>query len=102
MVPSRLPYSWKIVVAAAVVAVLIVGVMETRKRWPKSRPAPVPSIDGGNSAIYDDTLKRVQDVVAVFVPTLPEIPTPEMWLVDLGIDPLTRVEVAEALESQYH
>jgi acyl carrier protein len=104
VVPSRLPYLWKIVVAAAVIAVLIVAVMEIRKRWTKGPTAPPPAAPSteGNSAIYDDTLGRVQDIISVFIPTLPEVLTPDMRLADLGIDPLTRVEVAEAIESAYH
>ena len=103
MVPSRLPYLWKIVVASAVIAVLIVAVMEIRKRWTRGPTAPPPAAPSteGNSAIYDDTLGRVQDIVAVLIPTVPEVLTPDMRLVDLGIDRLTRVEVAEALESSY-
>ena len=103
MMPSRLPYPWKIVVAAAVIAVLIVAVLETRKRWSAPRPklaAPAPSADT-RSGLYTDTLARVQEIIAAHTTLQPEVVTASMPLVDLGIDPLTRMEVADALESAY-
>lgn len=102
MTPSRFPYPLKILVAAAAVAVLIVGVMETRKRWPVHSPATVPG-SGSDvpSGLYADSLARVQEIIAVHTASVPEIATPSMNLVDLGLDPLTRVEVADALEAAF-
>ncbi|MGI8977621.1 MAG: acyl carrier protein [Pirellulaceae bacterium] len=102
MTTSRLPYPLKILVAAAAVAVLIVVVMETRKRWPTGSPATKPA-SGANapSGLYADSLARVQEIIAVHTASVPEVVTPGMTLVDLGIDPLTRVEVADALETAF-
>lgn len=102
MTTSRLPYPLKILVAAAAVAVLIVGVMETRKRWPIRSPAAVPGPGtDAPSGLHADSLARVQEIIAVHTASVPEIVTPGMTLVDLGIDPLTRVEIADALESAF-
>ncbi len=102
MSSSRLPYPWKVVVAAAVIALLIVGLIEIRRRWPPSVPVAVPpSADSVPSGLYEDTLHRVQEIIAVHTSSLPEVVTAEMRLVDLGVDPLTRVDIAEALESAY-
>lgn len=104
MVPSHLPYPWKIVVAAAVIAVLIVAVMEIRKRRSKSEKARPPLVemdDSGNSAIYDDTLSHVQDIIGIHLGMQAEVIMRDMRFADLGVDPLTRVEIAEALESAY-
>lgn len=102
MTSSRVPYPLKILVAAAAVAVLIVGIMETRKRWAIRSPAavPGPSADA-SSGLYADSLARVQEIIAVHTASVPEVVTPSMTLVDLGIDPLTRVEVADALETAF-
>lgn len=99
---SRLPYPWKVVVAAAVVALLIMGVREFPRLWkPKTAVTkPVPS-ENAPSGLYADTLARVQEIIAVHTSSSPEVVTPAMSLVDLGIDPLTRVEVADAIETAY-
>ncbi|MFN0021831.1 MAG: acyl carrier protein [Pirellulaceae bacterium] len=98
----RLPYPWKIVVAAAVVALLIMGVRELPRLWrPKAlvtNPAPIEEPPSG---LYADTLARVQEIIAVHTSSSPEVVTPAMSLVDLGIDPLTRVEIADAIETAY-
>jgi acyl carrier protein len=98
----RLPFPWKVVVAAAVVALLIMGVREVPKLWkPKAtvkKPAPM---ENPASGLYADTLARVQEIIAVHTSSSPEVATPAMSLVDLGIDPLTRVEVADAIETAY-
>lgn len=101
MTSSRLPYPWKVVVAAAVIALLIVGTMEIRRRWPSSQPAVLPGANHAPSGLYEDTLHRVQEIIAVHTSSVPEVALPDMSLVDLGVDPLTRVEIAEALESAY-
>ena len=102
MTSSRLPYPWKVVVAAAVIALLIVGTMEIRRRWPPSLPAAaLPGANPAPSGLYEDTLHRVQEIIAVHTSSVPEVALPDMSLVDLGVDPLTRVEIAEALESAY-
>ena len=102
MTSSRLPFPWKVVVAAAVIAVLIVGMMEIRRRWPKEEPAdPEPAAET-TSGLYLDTLARIQDIIAVYTSSVPEVVTPGMKLTDLGVDMLTRVDVAEALESADH
>ncbi|MBC7852011.1 MAG: hypothetical protein IAF94_01105 [Pirellulaceae bacterium] len=102
MTSSRLPYPLKVLVAAAAVAMLIVGVMETRKRWPLRTPATVPGRGTTvSSGLYADSLARVQEIIAVHTASVPEVVTPGMTLVDLGVDPLTRVEVADALETAF-
>jgi acyl carrier protein len=102
MTLSRIPYPWKIIVAATVVAVLIVAVLETRKRWPSDLPKVVPKpAVAASSGLYIDTLARVQEIIAVHTARVPEVVTPDMPLADLGIDPLTRVELAEALETAF-
>jgi acyl carrier protein len=95
MTSSRLPYPWKVVVATAVTALLIVATMEIRRRWPASVPAAAPS------GLYKDTLARVQEIIAFHTSSVPEVALPDMRLVDLGVDSLTRVDIAEALESAY-
>lgn len=99
----RLPYLWKIVVAAAVIAVGIVAVREIPKWIPASVPPQQPPPD--NAAVpadlYADTLSRVREIIAVHTSSVPEVVTPTMPLVDLGFDPQTRIEVAEALETAY-
>ena len=100
MNPSpRLPYVWKIVVAAAAVAVGIVAVREIPK-WIPAKP-PTPSTSTDPTDLYADSLSRVREIIAVHTASLPEIVTPAMPLADLGVDPLTRVEVAESLETAY-
>jgi acyl carrier protein len=101
MTSSRLPYPWKVVVAAAVSALLIVATMEMRRRWPRSIPVVASSAADATSGLYKDTLARVQEIIAVHTSSVPEVATADMSLVDLGVDPLTRVEIAEALESAY-
>ena len=101
MTSSRLPYPWKVVVAAAVIALLIVGAMEIRRRWPSVPAVAPPSADHVPSGLYEDTLHRVQEIIAVHTSSVPEVALPDMSLVDLGVDPLTRVDIAEALESAY-
>jgi acyl carrier protein len=93
---SRLPYLWKIVVAAAAVAVGIVVVRELPQWMPARKP---PAAD--SAGLYDDTLSRVRETIAAHTASVPEVVTPTMPLADLGVDPLTRVEVAEALEAIY-
>lgn len=99
----RLPYLWKIVVAAAVIAVGIVAVREIPKWIPASPPPKEPA--QGNAPVpanlYADTLSRVREIIAVHTASVPDVVTPTMPLVDLGFDPLTQIEVAEALESAY-
>ena len=102
MTPSRLPYPWKVVVAAAVTVVLIAGVIKMRKHWQGRLPTTAPVAgENASSGIYTDTLARVQEIIAVHTASVPEVATSTMPLVDLGIDPLTRVEVADALESAF-
>jgi acyl carrier protein len=103
MTPNRLPYLWKIVVAAAVVSLLIMGVREGRKLWLQRQVVVIPSepIVDAPSGQYADTLARVQEIIAVHTASLPEVATPAMPLVDLGIDPSTRLEVADALETAF-
>jgi acyl carrier protein len=101
MTSSRLPYPWKVVVAAAVIALLIVGTMEIRRRWPPSLPAAASPNADTTSGLHKDTLHRIQEIIAVHTSSVPEVALPDMSLVDLGVDPLTRVEIAEALESAY-
>ena len=102
MTPSRLPYPWKVVIAAAAISLLIVGVMETRKRWkPRLPTADTEEVSAAPSGLHIDTLARIQEIIAVHTGGVPEIVTPGMNLVDLGLDPLTRLEVADALETAY-
>ena len=93
---SRLPYLWKIVVAAAALAIAIVAVRELPKWMPSARP---PASDPAN--LYDESLSRVREIIAAHTASVPDVVTPSMPLVDLGVDPLTRVEVAETLEGTY-
>lgn len=98
----RLPFPWKIVVAAAVVALLYMGVREVSKLWkPKAAVKKQAPLENPPSGLYADTLARVQEIIAVHTSSSPEVVTPTMPLVDLGIDPLTRVEVADAIETAY-
>ena len=102
MKSSRLPYPWKIVVAAAVVALLIMGMREVPKLWQRKAIAVKPALSAKTpSGLYSDTLARVQEIIAVHTSSQPEVVTPAMLLVDLGIDPLTRVEIADAIETAY-
>jgi acyl carrier protein len=99
----RLPYLWKTIVAAAVIAVGIIAVREVPKWIPASVPPQQPAPD--NAAVpadlYADSLSRVREIIAVHTSTVPEVVAPTMPLGDLGFDPLTRIEVAEALETAY-
>ncbi|MBC7854684.1 MAG: acyl carrier protein [Pirellulaceae bacterium] len=102
MTSSRLPYSLKILVSATIIAGLIVGIREARKHWPVLLPAAVPGPAAeAPSGLYADSLARVQEIIAVHTASVPEVASPSMPLVDLGIDPLTRVEVADALETAF-
>ncbi len=102
MTSSRLPYPWKVVVATAAIALLIVAVMETRKRWKPRLPAKgTEEVSAAPSGLQTDTLARIQEIIAVHTGGVPEIVTPGMNLLDLGLDPLTRIEVADALETAY-
>jgi len=94
-----LNYPWKMVVAAAVISLLVVGTVETRKRWPKSQPVvKEPDVPSG---LYADTLSRIQEIIAAKTSGVPDIVSPGMTLVDLGIDPLTREDLAESLQTAF-
>ncbi len=99
----RLPYLWKIVVAAAAVAIAIVAVRELPKLIPASTPVPQPTPSKSTAPIdlYADTLARIREIIALHTANVPEVVTPTMPLMDLGLDPLTRIEVADALETAY-
>ena len=101
MTSSPLPYPWKVVVASAVIALLIVGTMEIRRHWRPSLPAAPPPSAAIPSGLYKDTLARVQEIIAFHTSSVPEVATADTTLVDLGVDPLTRVDIAESLESAY-
>lgn len=99
----RPPYPLKIIVAAAVVALLIMGVREGGRLWSQSqkRAVPVePSVDA-SLGTYADILARVQEIIAVHTASSPEVATPSMPLKDLGFDSITRLEVADALETAF-
>ena len=103
MISSHLPYPWKIVVAAAVVALLIMGGRESYKLWQRRLVAAAPlepNVDVP-SGQYTDTLARVQEIIAGHTASLPEVATPSMPLTDLGIDSSTRLEVADSLETAF-
>ena len=62
MTSSRLPYPWKVVVAAAVIALLIVGTMEIRRRWPPSLPAAaLPVVAFAAAATNRNDLRQHQE-----------------------------------------
>ena len=98
--PGQFPFLLKLLIAAAVVAVGIVAYREISRRTPLFvQPAtpgePLPA------DLAADTLARVREIIAVHTASLPEVVTPAMPLSDLGVDPLTRVEIADALETAY-
>lgn len=103
MTSSRFPFPLKIIVAAAVVALLIMGVREGGRLWSQSQERAVPAeprVDASLSS-YANTLARVQEIIAVHTASSPEVATPSMPLADLGFDSVTRLEVADALETAF-
>lgn len=104
MTLPRLPYPWKILVAAAAVALLIMGVREGRKLWSQRQEIAIPSepsLEEYATADYAAILARVQEIIAVHTSSSPEVATPTMPLTDLGFDSITRLEVADALETAF-
>lgn len=93
----------KIIVAAAAVALLIMGVREGGRLWSQSQQKAVPvepSVDA-SLGTYADILARVQEIIAVHTASSPEVATPSMPLADLGFDSVTRLEVADSLETAF-
>lgn len=101
--PSRrLSFVWKVAIAAAAIGIVAIGVRELPRLLSKKSPvAKTTNTPAAGPVDYAEILRRVREIVASQTATLPGVVVPTMPLADLGIDPLTRLEVADTLEAEF-
>ena len=101
MARERIPFLGKTFVAGAILCALLMGVWFGRSLWIGQPKAETPSQSPAAPAdLYADTLQKVRGIIAQKVATVPEVVAPAMPLDDLGVDELTRLDIASALEGE--